>query len=99
VSTDNERTQLADIIRSSLMEMELIHKQEQMEQMELEQALALSLLMEEERLEMLREEAKSVASTADDKNYYRSDFKNSSVSLPKQVKHFNYIQKFYECDE
>jgi hypothetical protein len=49
---------MAKIVRSSLLEMELVHKQEAMEVLELEQALAMSLLAEEERLEMCREEAK-----------------------------------------
>lgn len=39
----------------------MIHKQEEMEQLELEQALALSLLAEEERLRRARVEAKSSA--------------------------------------
>ena len=34
--------------------MELIHKQEQLEQLELEQALAISLAIEEERLRLLK---------------------------------------------
>jgi hypothetical protein len=44
--------------RHSLLELDLIHKQEEMEQLELEQALALSLLAEEERLRKARVEAK-----------------------------------------
>ena len=48
-SEETERLeQLA--LQNSLREMELRHKQEQVEQMELEQALALSLALEEERL-------------------------------------------------
>lgn len=82
VPTDNE-DELADILRSSLLEMELIHKQQLIEQMELEQALALSLLAEEERLEMLRLEAKH-ESSSDEKDYsYRQDYKDSSVSTAK----------------
>jgi hypothetical protein len=52
------------LYRESLLELEMIHKQEEMEQLELEQALALSLLAEEERLRRARVEAKN--SSADD---------------------------------
>ena len=77
---------MAAIVKASLLEMELIHKQEEMERMELEQALALSLLVEEERLEMAREEAKQSASTEmEDKNFYRDDFKDSAVTGAKNV--------------
>lgn len=77
---------MAAIVKASLLEMELIHKQEEMERMELEQALALSLLVEEERLEMAREEAKQSASTEmEDKNFYRDDFKESAVTGAKNV--------------
>jgi len=41
---------------ANLMEMELLHKQEEMEQLELEQALALSLAIEEEVLRQKEEE-------------------------------------------
>ena len=67
--------------------MDLIHKQEEVERMELEQALALSLLVEEERLEMVREEAKQVASSEmEDKSFYRDDFKDSAVTGSKEVR-------------
>ena len=77
--------QIAEILRSSLLEMELIHKQQMVEQLELEQALALSLMVEEERLEMARSEAKAEeSSSSDDKNYYRQDFKDSHISPSKE---------------
>ena len=56
------------ILRNSLLEMELLHKQEEMEQLELEQALAMSLAVEEERLRQLRLEAKQAqAQTNEDR--------------------------------
>lgn len=51
--------QLEAIYRESLLELEMIHKQEEMEQLELEQALAMSLIAEEERLRRARIEAKN----------------------------------------
>lgn len=78
---------MAEIVRASILEMDLIHKQEEIERMELEQALALSLLVEEERLEILREEAKELAtSSIDDKSFYRDDFKDSTVTGSKEVR-------------
>lgn len=76
---------MAAIVSASLLEMELIHKQEELERLELEQALALSLLVEEERLEMVREEAKQDAcNEMDDKSFYRDDFKESAVTGSKE---------------
>ena len=83
---------MAEIVKASILEMELIHKQIEMEKIELEQALALSLLVEEERLEMCREDAKQCSeSTEDDKNYYREDFKNSSVTGSKEVRRYCFL--------
>jgi len=50
--------QILEAMDANLMEMELLHKREEMEQMELEQAIAMSLLLEEERLRMAKLEAK-----------------------------------------
>lgn len=47
------------IYRESLLELEMIHKQEELEQLELEQALSMSLLAEEERLKRARLEVKN----------------------------------------
>mmetsp|Transcript_27387 Transcript_27387/g.51188 ORF Transcript_27387/g.51188 Transcript_27387/m.51188 type:complete len:360 (+) Transcript_27387:110-1189(+) len=47
------------IYRESLLELEMIHKQEELEQLELEQALAMSLMAEEERLKQARMEVKN----------------------------------------
>lgn len=41
------------VLKQSLLDMELLHKQEELEQIELEQALAISLAIEEERLRLL----------------------------------------------
>lgn len=49
--------ELAQALNASLVEMEKMHRQEQMEQMELEQALAISLALEEERLRSVKEAA------------------------------------------
>lgn len=50
--------QVESIYRESLLELEMIHKQEELEQLELEQALAMSLMAEEERLKQARIEVK-----------------------------------------
>jgi hypothetical protein len=43
-------TQLQELLFQSLCEMELIHRQEELEHLEIEKALNLSLQLEEERL-------------------------------------------------
>jgi len=43
---------------ANLMEMEILHKQEEMEQLELEQAIAMSLALEEERMKQAQDAAK-----------------------------------------
>ena len=50
---------MESIYRESLLELEMIHKQEELEQLELEQALAMSLMAEEERLKQARLEVKN----------------------------------------
>jgi hypothetical protein len=62
----SDEKEMAEILQQSLLELELYHRREAMEQLELEQALALSLLAEEERLERLRQEAKAVAAAAEE---------------------------------
>eukprot|EP00968_Pinguiococcus_pyrenoidosus_P027368 scaffold7375_cov268-Pinguiococcus_pyrenoidosus.AAC.18 len=56
-----EEEELAQAVSASLLEMELMHRQEHMEQMELEKVLAISLALEEERLRLAREEAEAKA--------------------------------------
>eukprot|EP00607_Mallomonas_marina_P000607 CAMPEP_0182428836 /NCGR_PEP_ID=MMETSP1167-20130531/23985_1 /TAXON_ID=2988 /ORGANISM="Mallomonas Sp, Strain CCMP3275" /LENGTH=553 /DNA_ID=CAMNT_0024611981 /DNA_START=86 /DNA_END=1747 /DNA_ORIENTATION=- len=51
VTTEEE---MQYILRNSLLDMELLHKQEEMEQLELEQAIAVSLALEEERLRQMQ---------------------------------------------
>lgn len=51
--------QVLEEMDGHLMEMELLHKKEEMEQMELERAIAMSLALEEERLRIARLEAKA----------------------------------------
>lgn len=50
--------ELQEILQSSLLEMELLHRREELEQADLEAALAMSLALEEERIRLLRVEAK-----------------------------------------
>jgi hypothetical protein len=44
---------MQDLLFQSLMEMEFIHRQEELEHAELERALNISLAMEEERLKLM----------------------------------------------
>lgn len=46
------------MLHQSLMEMELMHRQEELEQQELERAMAMSLKVEEERLRLLASDSK-----------------------------------------
>lgn len=70
--TDEEMHQ---ILQSNLMEMELLNKQRELEQAELEQAMALSLLIEEEKLRLLYEEAKSLEDAVDSLEYHLTSAK------------------------
>lgn len=56
-AADDEEEQSRRVLRQSLLDMELVHKQEELEQLELEQALAMSLALEEERLRLKELEA------------------------------------------
>lgn len=61
-----EEEDLQDFLFQSLMEMELIHRQEELEHAELERALSLSLVIEEDRLRELISDSKVVSGgTAD----------------------------------
>lgn len=57
-----EDEDIQDFLFQSLMEMELIHRQEELEHAELERALNISLTIEEERIRALLAEAKECAS-------------------------------------
>ena len=59
--------------------MELLHKQEELEQLELEQALAISLAIEEERLRLLELEAQN--DFEDDSLYDRKGDENIMVFI------------------
>lgn len=48
--------EMQKVLRNSLMEMQLISKQDEMEQLEMEHALAMSIALEEERLRLLSTE-------------------------------------------
>ena len=67
-SIEMTQEEMQNILHQSLMEMELLHRQEELEQAELERAVALSLAVESERLQILAAEAKE------------SDFMNSRVA-------------------
>lgn len=75
--TDEEMHQ---ILTSNLMEMELLNKQRELEQAELEQAMALSLLLEEEKLRLLYEEAKSLEDAVDSLEHHLSSAKAEMVA-------------------
>lgn len=76
-SMEMTEEEMQNILHQSLMEMELLHRQEELEQAELERAVALSLAIEAERLQILAAEAKA------------SDFNDlkSSSSEEKKTSH------------
>jgi hypothetical protein len=47
---------MQEILRRSLMEMELMHRQEELEQADLEAALAMSLALEDERQRLMHDQ-------------------------------------------
>ncbi len=49
-----ESDNMQEMLRNSLLEMELLHRREEMEQAELEKAMAESLALEEERISMMQ---------------------------------------------
>jgi hypothetical protein len=51
---------IQELLLASLLEMEFLHRQEELEHLELERALTLSVAVEEERLRQLMAEAKLV---------------------------------------
>ena len=61
----------------------MIHKQEELEQLELEQALAMSLLAEEERLKQVRYEVKNSPDEDDEvvEQQYQSESKQNSLNV------------------
>ena len=59
-------TQIQDILKQSLAEMELLHRKQELEQAELEWAVAISLALEEERLRLMYADAKDVDAAAED---------------------------------
>jgi hypothetical protein len=48
--------ELQEILRRSLLEMEVMHRQEELEQADLEAAVAMSLALEEDRMHLLKEQ-------------------------------------------
>ena len=67
------------MVEQSILEMELIHKQEELEQLELEQALAMSLAIEEERLRLAELEAEQ---NFENESYYeRKGDENQMVEI------------------
>jgi hypothetical protein len=63
------RGQIQDMLLASLMEMEFMHRQEELEHLQLERALTLSVAVEEERLRLLMAEAKLAEYAADEYSY------------------------------
>lgn len=76
VDFDSEKVEA--MYRESLLELEMLHKQEELEQLDMEQALALSLMAEEERLRQARIEVKS--SPDDEDEDYESSRREKSES-------------------
>lgn len=77
---DAERVE--SIYRESLLELELIHKQEELEQLELEQAMAMSLLAEEERLKQARYDVKNTPDDEEEEIIHQSFQSESKQSNP-----------------
>ena len=53
-----QQLQIQDMLLQSLMEMEFMHRAQELEHLELERALTLSMTVEEERLRLLMADAK-----------------------------------------
>lgn len=78
-----QEEELQELLFQSLMEMELIHRQEELEHAELERALMLSLIAEEERLQSLMIDAKSMPED-DHKEFASSEPAESKFADEKQ---------------
>ena len=73
-----EDEDIQDFLFQSLMEMELIHRQEELEHAELERALTLSLVIEEDRLRDLISDSKAVPSS-EERATSKAEAKESAV--------------------
>jgi len=78
-----EEEDLQDFLFQSLMEMELIHRQEELEHAELERALSLSLVIEEDRLRELISDSKAVSGLSVD----RAENNSGSKAEAKEATH------------
>jgi hypothetical protein len=77
--------EMQELLFQSLMEMELIHRQAELEHAELERALMLSLLAEEERLRAMMIDAKSSGGDGED-GYAASDAKTTPAESKSEEK-------------
>lgn len=83
---------IQDMLLASLMEMEFLHRQEELEHLELERALTLSMAAEEERLRALTAEAKQT-DFEDEYNYdapHRSEAKVGNLCNSDRVQSSSY---------
>lgn len=71
------------MLLASLMEMEFMHRQEELEHLELERALTLSMAAEEERLRAMISDAKVSDSEDYESNYEYSSTGGGSRVTPK----------------
>ena len=81
-----EDEDLQDFLFQSLMEMELIHRQEELEHAELERALSLSLVIEEDRLRELISDSKPVSGGAADRIEHSSASKADAKEASSDAK-------------
>lgn len=84
-----EDEDIQDFLFQSLMEMELIHRQEELEHAELERALTMSLIIEEDRLRELVSDAKestSSGSTSFAADGAKAEAKESGADAKSDVK-------------
>lgn len=66
--------QLEQILKDSLLEMEMLHRRQELEQAELAQALSVSFALEQERLRLMFEELQAITDR---------EFSSPSLSEPK----------------
>ena len=67
-------------IQNGLMEVEILHRQEELEQLQLEQAIAMSLALEEEKIRKTKKEEKEngIAVENESKSVVKTDIINKS---------------------
>ena len=94
-----ENRDMRDSLKASLMEMELMHRREELESAELAKAVAMSLAIEEERINTLKKEAKENDHIIDDYSGSRAETSSTRASSGGSAREMGFGASFDEMDD